>query len=105
MRLILCVALLVVAIAGMSGCVMPNAPVGAGLTIDQKGPVAGFDSAAGSSKVGRAQAEGILIVGYGDASIAAAAEQGEITKIHHVDCQVLNVFGIYARYETIVYGE
>jgi hypothetical protein len=103
MRLILCVALLVVAIAGISGCA--NAPVIAPLTIDQKGPVAGFDSTAGSSKVGRAQAEGILIVGYGDASISAAAAEGEITKIHHVDCEVLGIFGIYTRYETIVYGE
>lgn len=105
MRFFLCVALLAAAIAGISGCTVPNSPVMAGLTIDQRGPVAGFDSTAGSSKVGRAKAEGIIIVGYGDASISAAAEEGGITKIHHVDCEVLNVFGIYSRYETIVYGE
>ena len=105
MRLFLCVALLAVSVAGISGCTVPSGPVMAALTIDQKGPVAGFDSDVTSSKTGRAKAEGILIVGYGDASISAAAKAGGITKIHHVDCEVLNVLGIYARYETIVYGE
>ena len=105
MRLFLCVALLTAAIAGISGCTLPSGPVMAGLTIDQKGPVAGFDTDVTSSKTGRAKAEGIIVVGYGDASIAAAAKAGGITKIHHVDCEVLNVFGIYSRYETIVYGE
>jgi hypothetical protein len=104
MRLLLCAALLL-SIIVVAGCVMPNAPVGAGLVIDQKGPVSGFDNDVGSSKVGTAKAEGILIVGYGDASIKTAADKAEITKIHHVDCEILNILGIYARYETVVYGE
>ena len=104
MRLLLCFALLLSTIA-LTGCVMPNSPVVAGIVIDQKGPVAGFDSAAGATKVGRAKAEGILIVGYGDASIDTAAKNGGITKIHHADTECLNILGIYARYETVVYGE
>jgi len=30
---------------------------------------------------------------------------GGITKVHHVDCKVQNILGIYAKYTTIVYGE
>ena len=104
MRVFLCVALLFLVMV-VAGCAMPNAPVAAGFIIEQKGPVAGFDTSADSGKVGEAQAEGILIVGYGDASIKAAAAEGGITKIHHVDIEVMNFFGIYARYKTIVYGE
>ncbi len=104
MRVLICVALLVGMIL-VSGCTMPEAPVMGGLIIRQKGPVAGFDTAAGSTKVGRARAEGIILVGFGDASISAAAADVGITKIHHVDKECLNVFGIYSMYETIVYGE
>ncbi len=41
----------------------------------------------------------------GDASISAAMAEGGITKIHHVDSKVFQVLGLYAKYETIVYGE
>jgi hypothetical protein len=41
----------------------------------------------------------------GDASITAAATNGGITKIHHVDHETLNILGIYARYVTVVHGE
>jgi hypothetical protein len=41
----------------------------------------------------------------GDASISAAAQNGGITRIHHVDHETMNILGIYAKYTTIVYGE
>src|SRR5690606_5032457 len=44
-------------------------------------------------------------VAQGDASIRAAAEKGGITKIAYVDSRSTNVFGIYAKYCTIVWGE
>jgi len=96
-----------VAVIGMvSGCyTMPNGPVMAPIVMDQKGPVAGFDSDASATKVGRSESEGILIFATGDASIQAAAADGDISEIHHVDSEVLNVLGIYSRYETVVYGE
>ncbi len=56
-----------VSLALLVGCTMPQAAVMAPLVIDQKGPVAGFDTGAGSSKVGRAKAQGIILVSYGDA--------------------------------------
>ena len=104
MRVLVCA----IALAGMLltvGCgVMPMSPVVAPLTLNQRGAVAVGPAATGT-RVGRATAEGILIVSYGDASIEAAMEDGKITKIHHVDNESLGVLGVYARQETIVYGE
>ena len=57
------------------------------------------------SKVGRAKAEGILLFSFGDASIATAMKQGGITRVQCVDNETLNVLGIYARYETVAYGD
>jgi TRL-like protein family len=56
-------------------------------------------------KVGKAEAWGIVLVAMGDASISAAAQNGGITRIHHVDHETMNILGIYAKYTTIVYGE
>jgi hypothetical protein len=55
--------------------------------------------------VGRAEAWGILVYATGDASISAAATNGGINRIHHVDDETMNILGIYAKYVTIVYGE
>ena len=105
MRAFVCVVVMA-AMLVTSGCaVMALGPVTGALTIDQKGPVAVGAGTGMGSKVGRAKAEGILLVSYGDASISAAAKAGNITKIQHVDNETLNVFGIYARYETVVYGD
>src|SRR5687768_1115738 len=88
-----------------AGCgVMAHGPVTGPIVIDQRGPVAA-GTATGRSKVGRAQAHGILIFATGDASISAAMKNGGITRIHHVDSLTSNYFGVYATYETIVYGE
>ncbi len=102
----ICVLGLVGVVALMSGCyTMPNAPVMAPIVVDEKGPVAGFSNDTAATKVGKAEAEGILIFATGDASIQAAANNGGISEIHHVDSEVLNVLGIYSRNQTIVYGE
>jgi hypothetical protein len=88
-----------------AGCgVIAHGPVTAPIVVEQRGPVAG-GTATGRSKVGRAQAHGILIFATGDASISAAMKNGGITRIHHVDSLTTNFFGVYATYETIVYGE
>ena len=103
MRVLVCVAALA-GIVLMAGCVSASSPVWGALTLDQKGAVA-VGTAATGSRVGRSKAEGIVFVGYGDASISAAMKDGGITKIHHVDNVSLGVLGVYARQETIVYGE
>lgn len=57
-------------------------------------------------KTGTAMASSILgIVATGDASIEAAAKDGGITRIHHVDHHSKNILGLYAEFTTIVYGE
>ncbi|PYN11407.1 MAG: protein trl [Candidatus Rokuibacteriota bacterium] len=55
--------------------------------------------------MGRAEAWGIVVFATGDASISAAAKNGGITRIHHVDHETMNILGFYAKYTTIVYGE
>jgi hypothetical protein len=101
--------LLVVALAlpALSGCtaIPMGAPNAAFLTLGVKGPVSGVDNSVSASKMGKATCSSILVVAMGDASIATAAANGGITKIHHVDCEVFGVLGIYNTYTTIVYGE
>jgi phosphatidylserine decarboxylase len=62
-------------------------------------------NASGYSKVGTAESTAIIFFATGDSSIKAAMENGHITKIHHVDCKVMSVLGLYAKYTTVVYGE
>src|SRR5262249_11717547 len=88
----------------LTGCTMGHAPVVSLVTLEEKGPVA-VGPAAGSSKIGRSEAWGILVSATGDASISAAMRNGGITRIHHVDHETSSFLGVYAKYTTIVYGE
>lgn len=46
------------------------------------------------------------LVAWGDAGVKAAAENGKLTKVNHMDMAVQSyVFGLYTRRDTIVYGE
>jgi len=57
-------------------------------------------------KVGKASCQSVLgIAAWGDAGIAAAAQNGKISKIHHIDQKYENYLGIYQRYTILVYGE
>lgn len=58
-------------------------------------------------KTGKATMYSVLgLVAWGDASTAAAAKQGGLTTINHMDREFLNViFGIYTETTTIVYGD
>jgi TRL-like protein family len=96
--------LAIVCAAFLSGCAIGHAPVTAAITLNERGPVSA-GSAAGSSKVGRSEAWGILVFATGDASISTAMRNGGITRIHHVDHETSSFLGIYAKYTTIVYGE
>jgi hypothetical protein len=96
--------LAVTSAAFLSGCAIAHAPVTAPITINERGPVSA-GSAAGSAKVGRATATGIVLAAWGDASISAAMANGGITRIHHVDHETFNLLGLYSKYTTIVYGE
>ena len=87
----------------LTGCAAVT-PITGTLFVDTKGPVA-MGSGSGSSKIGTAKATAIIGIVTGDASIQTAMRNGGITKVHHVDSKVKNVLGIYAEYETVVYGE
>jgi len=88
-----------------TGCAaVAHGPVTAPVTLNMSGPVSA-GPAMTSPKVGRSEAWGILVYATGDASISAAARNGGIARIHHVDHETMNILGIYARYTTIVYGE
>jgi hypothetical protein len=93
------------AAVALSGCAMTSSPVSGLIYTDvQYGTSA--TSNEGSSKVGEASAKSILgIIATGDASIDAAAKNGGITKIHHVDVKASSVLGIFATYTVVVYGE
>lgn len=89
----------------LPSCAIVKSPLSATMYTDVKAPVA-VTGNSGASKVGTSKAQSYLgIVAVGDASIDAAAKQGGITKIHHVDEHATNVLGVFARYEVIVYGE
>ena len=59
------------------------------------------------NKVGTAEAYSILwLVAWGDAGYAAAARNGDIKVLKHADQETLSVlFGLYARWRVIVYGD
>ena len=58
------------------------------------------------TRSGRACATSILgWFASGDASIAAAAANGGITRVSHVDRESTNLLGIHATYCTLVYGD
>ena len=58
-------------------------------------------------KTGKASMYSVLgLVAWGDSSSAAAAKQGGIATLNHMDREFLNiVFGIYTETTTIVYGD
>ena len=68
-------------------------------------PAAVTSNAVGT-KVGTAKATSILgLAAYGDAGVNAAAKNGNIKKISHVDVKVFSVLGLFSTYEYFVYGE
>ncbi len=59
------------------------------------------------TKRGTADAHSVLwLVAWGDASYAAAAQNGDIRILKHADQETLTVlFGLYTRWRVIVYGD
>lgn len=58
------------------------------------------------SKAGKSEATNYLgLIMTGDAGINAAAKDGNISKISHVDYEVYNILGLFAKMTTVVYGE
>ena len=100
--------LFVAAIAAVaSGCVVVG-PSNANslLTLDVQSPDMSFvDNDVKPAKMGAATSSGIICFTEGDASLKAAMNNGNITKVHHVDYKVKNIFGIVGSSTTVVWGE
>jgi hypothetical protein len=58
-------------------------------------------------KTGKAQSQSVLwLVAWGDAGTSAAAKDGSITTVTHMDQEVFSIlFGLYTKTTTVVYGE
>jgi len=89
-----------------SGCAMSMAnPVTGFLYSGTQGTTAATGNPIGA-KTGESCAMSILgAVGLGDASAAAAAKAGGITKISTVDSDNFVILGVYAKNCTVVTGE
>jgi hypothetical protein len=59
------------------------------------------------SKQGKASSYSVLwLVAWGDAGTAAAAKNGDITTVNHMDSELYSIlFGLYTRVTTVVYGD
>jgi len=65
-----------------------------------------FNNTAIGPKRGKGSSVTILgLIAFGDASVAAAARNGNITRVDHIGYSFTNVLCIYANYTIIVYGE
>ncbi len=96
-------AVVVIATLSLSSCAtLPNV---ASLYTDVTEPVTATSNVVGT-KVGKASATNVLgIVAMGNASINAAAKDGGITKISHVDIKKFSLLGLFSTITTFVYGE
>jgi hypothetical protein len=89
----------------LGACANVSAPVNGLVWTNVKAPLAATNDDTKPTLVGRAEATSILgIIATGDASIEAAARNGGITHIHHVDYESHNFFGVVATFTTVVYG-
>lgn len=98
------VALVVCAVL-LTGCAT-NVPMGAAYTKLTLPVTATGVGSPDIEKIGTAECKSYCgMVALGNASIEAAMKNGRLTKVHHVDWDVISYAGIYAKYKVIVYGE
>lgn len=98
------VAMAAAALAVLTGCatVVPVGLIYTGVKL----PVSNATGSVSYNKTGQATSKSILgLVAWGDSSIKAAADEGKVVKINSIDYQADNLFGVYGKYTTIVYGE
>jgi hypothetical protein len=59
------------------------------------------------AKVGRASVQSVAwLVAWGDAGVEAAAKNGGLTTVRHLDTErFVLIFGLYTRITTIAYGD
>jgi hypothetical protein len=100
------IAILIALAALAAGCTsVGQTPITGLLYNEAKGPSMLGDDAVKPTKTGTACAKGVLGVVWGDSSLAAAKQQGAITRVNDVDHEVTQVLFVYAKYCTVVRGE
>lgn len=105
MKKIMYVAVAAMALLATS-CAMVGTPVGFGTLYTGVTSGEAVTSNNIGKKVGHSQATNVLgIVAVGDASVQSAAKEAGIKKISHVDSKKMSILGIFATYQTIVYGD
>ena len=99
------IALCCISLLALSGCAFaPVMPPRGILYTDQQAPL--FGGRAPGHAEGRASAHSVLFIfAWGDCSVTAAAANGGIKQIKHLDYRLLNLALIYQRFTTIVRGE
>jgi hypothetical protein len=107
MKNLLMVGLCAVMLGSLSGCAMAtggsNGVTGFIYSGYRSSGVVGTGT---GNKTGQSCASSILgWIAVGDASITAAAEEGKITQIHHVDHDQMDILGLYATSCTTVVGQ
>ncbi len=105
MKKLICGAVGVAVALVMTGCVFSRAPMMAPIVMDESYSENFWDNSVKATKSGTSEATGIILFAQGDASVSAAMKNGGITKIHHVDKKVQNIFGIVVKHTTTVWGE
>jgi len=105
MKRVLTMALVVLMLAGLTGCLPVASPaIGVFYTDVKYGDLATTSTAA--AKEGKACAQSIMgLVASGDASVAAAKAAGGITEVSQVDHSATSVLGIIGEWCTIVKGK
>jgi hypothetical protein len=103
------VLLMIVALFSLSliaSCASVMAPTHGSIYTGVKAGQAATSADGKAVKMGTSKCTNVLgIAAWGDCSIDAAAKNGNISQIHHVDYDAFSVLGVYARFTTMVYGD
>jgi hypothetical protein len=101
-------SLCLLAVVFLAGCMIAPVvpPIGAFYN-NTKAPLdVDFEKSEYGPKTGAASTNCILgLIAWGDASAEAAAKDGGITTIEHVDYEYMNILFIYQKYTTIAHGK
>ena len=91
---------------GVAGCLSAPFQPPSGAVSVTKAPLSTEGNWEIGSKRGEASSTSVLcLYATGDCSIAAAARNGGLKKIGHVDYEYVNIIGFWQKATVIVYGE
>lgn len=93
-------------LAVITSCAANNNKSGPGILFTSTKDPVFFDNSVKPIKTGEScSVRALALVATGDASINAAKNEGNITKVASADTEYLNILGIFGRACTVVKGE